>query len=163
MFTGLTDHQGAVVELDGLLTEFPQMRVARLQYSHHDEAPLCLPGQFRSKYSGLYRNATHPDLFYSLHDVGNQKPHSAARKEDDPSQTLNSVGTVQVWMNNLQAGDDPAAWAGVVHQLRVASNHIDFATRIPQPLHDVLSWLPKHFLYYEVVFDDNESDEPDEE
>ncbi len=162
VFNGLNDHQDAVVELDGLLAEFPQVRAARLQYSHYDEAPICLPGQVRSKYSGLYRNADHPALFYSLHDVGNQKPNSAACKEDDPSETLNSVGTVQVWMNNLQTGDDPAAWAGIVHQLRVASNHIDFATRVPQPLHDIISWLPKHLSRYDVVVDDTESDELDE-
>lgn len=163
VFTGLNEHQAAVVELDGLLAEFPQVRVARLQYSHHDEAPMCLPGQPKSKYSGLYGSVPNPALFYSLHDVGKQKPNSAARKEDDPSQTLNSAGTVQVWMNNLQVGDDPAAWAGIVHQLRMASNHIDFATRVPQPLHDVVSWLPKHLSRYDVVVEDSESDEPDGE
>lgn len=161
VFTDLNDHQAAAVELEGVLAEFPQVRVARLQYSLYHEAPMCLPGQSKSKYSGLYGHAGNSALFYSLHDVGHQRPRSDERKEDDPSQTLNSVGTVQVWMNNLHAGDNPAAWAAVVHQLRVASNHIDFATRIPQPLHDVISWLPKYLLRYEVI-SDTELDDWDE-
>jgi hypothetical protein len=163
VFSGLNSHRTGVVELDELLTDLPQIRVARLKYSHYDEAPLCLPGQPKSKYAGLYGDEAHPSLFYSLHEVGNQKPNGKARKADNPSKALNTVGTVQVWMNNLQAGDDPAAWAGVVHQLRHASNHIDFATRIPQPLHDVISWLPKHLARYVVVSDDGEMDEPEGE
>jgi len=163
LFTGLNNHRSAVVDLDGMLNEFPQIRVARLQYSHHDEAPMCLPGQHKSKYSGLYASAANPSLFYSLHDVGIQKPLRDERKEDNAGETLNSAGTVQIWMNNLQAGDDAAAWAGVIHQLRTASNHTDVATRIPQPLHDVISWLPKHLSRYEIVSDDTESEESDGE
>jgi len=98
-----------------------------------------------------------------LHDVGIQKPLRDERKEDNAGETLNSAGTVQIWMNNLQAGDDAAAWAGVIHQLRTASNHTDVATRIPQPLHDVISWLPKHLSRYEIVSDDTESEESDGE
>ena len=74
--------QDQPLSLKAMLEDRPQIRVARLRYSHHDEAPLCVPTVPRSKYPGLYGHSAVPNLFYSLQNVGDQEVHKDAHRMD---------------------------------------------------------------------------------
>jgi len=125
------------VSLYGALNSMPYMRVARLRFSRQDEAPFCAPGTAKGKYQGLYQHPHYPNTFYSLHNVGERRQSIGYRKLDYLADPAVNPSTVQIHMNNLQSGDDPAEWAGFVHRLRLESSHTDIPTVYPQPLYDV--------------------------
>lgn len=123
--------------LDGILTGFNNIRVARLRFSRFDDAPFCVvTAKPKSKYHGLYGHASMPYVFGSIHDVGATKPSSTVIKAENPGTDTNP-STVQIWMNNLLSGDDPADFAGLVHRLRLEASHFDYPTLLPQPLHEL--------------------------
>ncbi len=143
--------------LASLLPQYPQIRVARLRYSFHDEAPLCVPTIPKSKYQGLYGHEGLPNVFYSLHNVGDQHVSSQAYKLDRTGKPAVNPSTMQILLHNLQPDDIPAEWAGVVHRLRQESSHIDVATRFPQPIHN-RNKITEHLIRY-----DNESEQSSED
>ncbi|MBX3086757.1 MAG: DUF3893 domain-containing protein, partial [Anaerolineae bacterium] len=137
-FDELKTQTVSTVTLHNILTEGQaQIRVARLRFSHYDEAPFCATTAPRSKYNGLYYHPSAPNVFFSLHDVGNLHISSTKQKLQAPEATANP-STVQIWMNNLQAGDDAEAFAHLIHRLRKESSHSTIATVLPQPLHDTM-------------------------
>ncbi|MCC7452334.1 MAG: DUF3962 domain-containing protein [Anaerolineae bacterium] len=134
------------VSLDHMLEDFPQVRVARLRFSREDEAPFCIPGTPKSRWGGLYAHPYHAHIFYSLHNMINRRQSISTLKLEYPDTPAANPSTVQILVSNLQSDDDPAEWAAAVHRLRRASWHIDDATVLPQPLHDlqqVLDYIPR--------------------
>lgn len=88
------------------------------------------------KYAGLYGHLKHPNVFYSLHKIGERHAGAEWRKLDRIDQPAAVPSTLQIWMSKLQPGDKAEAWAMLVHRLRQESSHTDNETVLPQPLHD---------------------------
>lgn len=126
------------LSLANMLDELPQVRVARLRFSGDNEAPICLPSTEMGKYRGLYAHAAFPNVFYSLHYIGERWAKPADRKLIELQKPAATIGTVQILLNNLQPTDLAYEWAKLVHDLRMESSHTNIATRLPQPLHDAL-------------------------
>ena len=137
VFAELGNQCGAArVSLNGLLDHQPQIRVARLRKSSDFEAPFCVSAGKMSRYQGLYQTDL-PTVFYSLHDL-RRRSRREDHKQDRPDEAAATPSTLQIWMSNLRAEDDPKSWAALVHKLRLESSHTDNPTVLPQPLHDTL-------------------------
>lgn len=135
VFTELNDQRGQIT-LNNILRDQENVRVARRRFSNDNEAPFCIPSGIRSRYQGPQA----VDLFYSILTVNPDRPASGNwHKLDWLENSAVNPSTVQIWMSNLQSGDNPADWATLVHRLRRGSSHTDIPTVYPQPLHDALS------------------------
>ncbi len=155
VFPDLMNQQGTgLLSLDRLLSR--NVRVARLRFSRDGEAAFCCPVEAFAKYSGLYGNPMLPNVFLSLHDVGNRPIGKDWRKLYVPKSAAVNPSTVQIWLNNMQPDDIPVEWAALIHRLRKASWHVQAATLLPQPLHDAVISISK---YLSRLADDTDDDD----
>lgn len=159
VFDELDDQYGGPrLSLNSILDGLPQVRVARLRKSSDLEAPFCVSATTMSRHQGLYE-AEFPGVFYSLHNL-NRMSGLEDRKLDRPRDSAATPSTLQIWINNLPVGEDPALWAALVHRLRLESSHTDIATVLPQPMHDALKL--REYLR-DAVTENNDADEEVEE
>lgn len=153
-FDELQDVSKHNLSLFGILDDNPSIRLARLRYSTNGDAPFCIPPTEKSKYQGLYaHDGAH--VFYSVHNIGKLHKLKSSRKLDYLKRPSSNPSTMMIQLCNLQADDDPTAWASLPHRLRLAHEHIDTATVFPQPLHDleaIKKYIPR---YYDLIEDDD--------
>jgi hypothetical protein len=158
VFTELRDQSSEQVSFEGLLDEYPNLRVARLRSSADDEVPVCIPSIKRSKWQGLF-TTPHPHIFYSLHSLQNRRINRDFTKLSTLRKPAGNPSTLQIWMQRLHPEDIPAEWGALVHRLRDASAHTDIATLIVQPLHDVLKVMHSYFPDVSAATDETDMDE----
>lgn len=159
VFPELNAQNGAAshIHLNNILAEEASpVRVGRLRSSNDDEAPFCVPVTDMGKYRGLYAHPTFPNVFLSLHNIGDRPASSKWHKLDWTTKPSVNPSTVQIWLNNLQPGDDPAEWAALIHRLRLESSHTNIETVLPQPLHDVKTTVSQYLS--RLVDDDTDDD-----
>ncbi len=126
------------VSLNNILTKDSRnIRVGRLRFSSDGEAPFSVPDTEMGKYRGLYAHDTFPNVYLSLQNIGDRPASAFWNKLNWLTKASVNPSTVQIWLNNLQSGDDPAEWAALIHRLRRESSHTNIPTVLPQPLHDV--------------------------
>ncbi|GEM_PF-1283962 len=137
-FPELEEQNRSFCHLNTILSDKPNMRVARLRLSSDGEVPNSLPQDQMGKFQGLYAHSSQPQVFYSIHNIGERHtPTKGSSKLQRIGEEDVTPSTVQIWLNNLQDNDDPNAWAALVHRLRLESSHTDIGTVMPQPLHDL--------------------------
>ncbi|KYQ87952.1 MULTISPECIES: pPIWI_RE module domain-containing protein [unclassified Thermoactinomyces] len=119
-----------------------ELRIVKLRFSEEKplSIPIASPTREVSKYQGLFAPENGPDnVFYSFQEkpVTAEKIKTGLRHRDAMHKHYWNSVTAEIILLNLKKGDNPAEWAFVVHSLRKSSEHIDSATRLPEPLYSL--------------------------